>query len=204
MYHFDFVVIQNYLVKSMAACGGRLLVPFFGEVGMRKILVGAIGISLMCVACTVNPTMILTYQIDRFSIEDAAAKAVQRINRKPLAGMRTVEVQLNADLVTDCIYKQAVVFASKDNRVKYMSFVVDESAPEGPCKTLLGAQVYSQGGAPVKGKQSYWMNDRNGDGLVVARRLSKDKVFVMAGTRDAVDAVLRELKATDDAIKGKR
>lgn len=168
---------------------------------MKKFLTGAIGVSLMCAACTVNPTMILTYQIDRFSIEDAAAKAVQRINRKSLAGMRTVEVQLDADLVTDCVYKQAFVFASKDNRVKYMSFVVDESAPEGPCKTLLGAQVYSQGGAPVRGKQNFWVNDRNGDGLVVARRLSKDKVFVMAGTREAVNAVAKEVKAVDDAMK---
>lgn len=201
MYHFDLAVVQNYLVKSMMAGGGRLLASIFGEVGMKKILAGVIGISLLCVACTVSPTMILTYQIDRFSIEDAVAKAVQRTNRKPLAGMRTVEAWFDDDLIMGCIYQQDIVFASKDNRVKYMSFVVDESAPEGPCKTMLGAQVYSQNGAPVRGGLSYWVNDRNGDGLVAARRLSKDKVFVMAGTREALDAVIKEAKAKGDAAK---
>ena len=40
MYHFDFAVIQNYLVKSMMTGGGRLLTSIFWEVGMKKILVG--------------------------------------------------------------------------------------------------------------------------------------------------------------------
>lgn len=40
MYHFDFAVIQNYLVKSMITGGGRLLTSIFREFDMKKILVG--------------------------------------------------------------------------------------------------------------------------------------------------------------------
>ena len=39
MYHFDFAVIQNYLVKSMITGGGRLLTSIFREFDMKKILV---------------------------------------------------------------------------------------------------------------------------------------------------------------------
>ena len=40
MYHFDFAVIQNYLVKSMMAGGGRLSKSIFREFDMKKFLVG--------------------------------------------------------------------------------------------------------------------------------------------------------------------
>ena len=40
MYHLDFAVIQNYLVKSMMTGGGRLSKSIFREFDMKKFLVG--------------------------------------------------------------------------------------------------------------------------------------------------------------------
>lgn len=168
---------------------------------MKKALLWVVGIVVCGMAALVimgfnTPTTILLYEIGNTKLNNITQGAAKVIDSGKIGSLRKTEVIFKPnDIWGKCLAGGALAVGhTRAGKVKYLSFVYNKPAvtTDDPCRVLLDSQIDPAGVLDREGK---FVNTSNGTtGAVVSNKFPNGMIFVLAGTKDALEEVANAMK----------